>query len=734
MKSEIVLATVSMSLRVGRAVPCAPQGLEEQPSCHHGAQRTARPTWGGLFVWGVLFLCSATLTAFAGAEQTVTDLLPRLAAARVEDRYSAQIELQNLAVNAGRPGAEAERVELANILAAKATDSDVPQPARVWVARQLEYIGAAESVARLTTLLNGQDSELKECARRALEKSPAPGATESLRAALKKGGETIWTIGLIQSLGERRDIAAVELIRPYLGNKETALAASVALGKIADPKAVATLWEAYDAGASGAGDALVAAGNRLVSAGDKAAANDLFNQLYLAGTPQSGAAAQATKRPAASLQVRAAALIGCAEAGSQSAGQFVQDALQQQAPELQLAAVTAAVVAYGKASVSSALAPIVPKLPSSARVYVLRVLDAAHEKLVIASAGDPEEMVQLAALECLGQIGSAASVPVLFKAVAAGPSSNQKTAAVALARISGPGADAAIVKLSGEGDAKSRAVAINALAARNDQSAAPTLLRYAGESDPEVSAAACAALAKLGTDNQLDGLIRLVLGGKTPCAIAALQAVASRVVEKSAAAQKVIAQTKTAAPGQLAPLFEILAMLGGNEALTTVSLSAASGNEEVKDAAIRALANWPDFPATKALLVIAFDPHVKSVHCVLAVQAVARLVKSADKEPAAARVDAALAAMKIAPRDEEKKLVLSALASVPDKRAAEAIRPYLSDPKLQREAGLAALSLAEALRRSDRSAARELAQAVKDAGLSDDLNRRADAILNRNKK
>lgn len=685
-------------------------------------------------VLATLSLCAATLVAFAGAEQTVNDLLPKLAAARVEDRYRAQMELQNLALNAGRPGAEAERVELANILAAKATDSDVPQPARVWVVRQLEYIGAAESVAALTTLLNGQDSELKECARRALEKNPAPGAAESLRAALKQGGETSWTIGLIQLLGERRDTTAVELIRPHLDSKETALAASLALGKIANPKAVAALWGAYDAGASGAADSLVAAGNRLLSAGNKAAANDLFGQLYLAGTPQSGAATQATKRPAAPIQVRSAALIGCAGAGSQPAGRFIQDALQQQAPELQLAAVTASAVAYGKAGASAALAPLLPKLPPSAKVYVLRVLDAADEKQVIAAVGDPEEMVKLAALERLGQIGSAASISVLFKAVTAGPSSTQKAAAAALGRISGPGADAAIAKLAGEGDAKSRAAAINALAARNDQSAAPTLLNYAGESDPEVSAAACAALAKLGTDNELDGLIRLVLAGKTPCAAAALQAVASRVMDKSAAAQKVIAQTKTAAPQQLAPLFEILAMLGGKEALTTVSLSAASANEEVKDAAIRALANWPDFPATKALLVIAFDPHVKAVHCVLAVQAVARLVKSADKEPAAARVDAALAAMKAAPRDEEKKLLLSALASVPDKRAAEAIRPYLSDPKFQKEAGLAAMTLAEALRRSDRSVARELAQAVKDAGLSDDLNRRAGAFLNRNKK
>lgn len=527
---------------------------------------------------------------------------------------------------------------------------------------------------------------------------------------------------------------AVELIQPHLGSKGTALAASLALGKIADAKAVAALWGAYDAGALGAADGLIAAGNHLLSGGDKAAANNLFSQLYVAGKPQSGTEANTAKRPAAPIQVRSAALIGCASAAPESAKPLIQEALEQQVPELQLAAVTAATVAYGKTGVSAALALLLPKLQPSAKVFVLRVLEAEEEKQVIATAGDPEEAVQLASLERLGQIGSAASMPVLFKARMAGPSGTQKAAAAALARISGPGADAAMVKLAGGGDPKSRAAAINALAARGDQSAARKLLTCAGESDPEVSAAACAALAKLGTDKELDGLIHLVLGGKTPCATAALQAVASRVTDKSAAAQKVIMETKTAAPAQLAPLFEILAMLGGTEALTTVSMSASSGSQEVKDAAIRALADWPDFPATKALLVTAYDPHVKIVHCVLAIQGVARLVKSADKEPAAARVDAALAAMKVAPRDEDKKLLLSALASVPDKRAAEAIRPYFSDPKFQKEAGLAAMTLAESLRRSDRAAARDLAQAVKDAGISDDLNRRAEALLNRNKK
>jgi HEAT repeat protein len=679
-----------------------------------------------------LSLFALALTAFAGAEQTVNDLVPKLAADTVRDRYSAQMELQNVALSAARPGAEAERAELATILAAKAADATVPQPARVWVVRQLEYIGAAESVPALTTLLNGQDVELKECARRALEKNPAPAATEVLRAALKQGGEPAWKIGLLQSLGERRDSGSIELIKLHLSSKETTLAASSALAKIADPQVVAALWGAYDEGIAGAADALVAAGNRLESAGDKVAAKDLFNRLYLAGTTGLGASPQAAKQPIAPVQVRSAALIGLAAADPASARSFIDEALQQQEPALQFAAVTAAEAAHGKAAVTAALVPLLPKLLPGAKVFVLRALDASAEAQIIATAGDPDEVVRIAALEALSRVGSAASVAILVKAAAENASGTQKAATAALARISGPGADAAIAKSASEGDAKTRVVAINALTQRNDQSALPALLPYAGEADPTVSAAAYAALGKMGTDKELEGLIQLVLTQKTPGAVSALQAVASRATDKAAAAQKLIELTKTAEPQQLASLYEILALVGGKEALTAVSIAAGSSNEQVKDAATRALANWPDFSGATPLLVIALDVHVTLVHNVLAVQAVARLVKSSDQEPAANRLKAALAAMKAAKRDEDKKLLLSALASVPDKAAGEAIKPYLSDPKYQQEAGLAAVTLADSLRRTDRPAARDLAQAVKSASISEALTRRADAILRRN--
>ena len=667
-------------------------------------------------ILATVFGCALALTAFAGVEQTVNDLIPKLAATKVEDRYSAQMELQHLAAKAARPGAEAERAELATILAAKATDAAAPQSARVWIVRQLEYIGAAESVGALTTLLKDQNAELKECARRALEKNSAPAATDSLRAALAQGGDTSWRIGLIQSLGERGDTESVSLIAAGLSQPESAFAAASALGKIASQQAVKDLWGAFDKKMVGAADALMIAANRLAAKGESQGGTAIFTKLF--AIPGNA-------------PLRAAALVGLAKANPEGAKKLIAEALSDADRRSQGAAITAAQEVYGK-DASNVLASLLPSLNASAKVFVLRALDASAEKQVIAALGDPEEMVRIAAFERLGQVGSAACIPVLFQNATMGSSSAQKTAVAALASISDPAAGAAIVKLAGQGDPKSRVVAINALARRNDQTAGSALLNYAGESAPEVSAAACAALAKVGTDNELEGLIQLVLGGKTPGASAALQAVANRASNKSAAAQKLIALAKTAPPQQMASLFDVLALLGGNDALTVLSSSAGGSNEEVKDAAVRALANWPDFPATTPLLVIASDPNTKRVHNVLAVQAIARLVKSSDKEPAALRLKTAIAAMHTAARDEEKKLMLSALASVPDRTAGEAIKPFLSIPKYREEAGLAAVTLAEALRKTDKPAAKDLAEAVKKAAVSDEATRRANALLRKN--
>ena len=661
-------------------------------------------------------LTSAALAA--GVEDAVNDLFPKLADPKAENRSRPQIELQTLAAKAGRPGAEAERLELAQLLCAKAGDATVPQPARVWIVRQLEHLGAAESVPTLTKLLLEPDAELREVARRALEKNSAPMASVSLQAALRKGGDSRWVIGLISALGQRHDAASAPLIILALGNQETSLAAVNALGKIASEAAVAGLWIALEKGTPGAADGLNLAANRLAQAGavDKAAA--IYGRLYTTAKPS---------------QVRGAALIGLAKISSKLAHSpinltaSIQEAATGKDARLQSAAVSAAVVS-GK---TGTLTLMFGNLPPLAKALTVRALDASGEAAALPLAADENESVRLAVLETLGRIGSGQAVPVLLKAAAGDAAPERSVASVSLARVNGAGAGDAIAQASAQGDSKTRVAAINALAARSAVAALPALMAYAADKDPAVAKAASAAIGKIGSDDQIEGLAKLVLTGKAPGADTALQAIASRSKDKSAAAGKVVEMAQKATGQELVSILDVLSLLGGEQALGTVVKYTVNPDADVKDGAIRALCNWPDFAGCKPLLELATASGTQQKHQILAMQAAARLIRSAETETVSSRVEAGQQLFKAAQRDQEKKLAVGALGSIKDRQAGEVLLPLLADASVKTDAAQAVLSLGDALRRNDRRTATKLAEAVKAANISESLNQKADELLAR---
>jgi len=271
--------------------------------------------------------------------------------------------------------------------------------------------------------------------------------------------------------------------------------------------------------------------------------------------------------------------------------------------------------------------------------------------------------------------------------------------------------------------------AINAMAARRQTAALSDLLTYSGDSDSTVRRAAYAALRGFGGDAEIPALAEQVLAGKTEAA-GALEAAAQRATDKPAAVKKLLAMAG-GDEQKVAALVETLSALGGDEALAALNRLVSSSSPDTQNAAVRALGTWADFSASKPLLAIAGNKEAQLNQHVLAVQGLAALVRSAEAAPAASRVELALAAYNAARRLEEKKLILSALGAVPDRRAAEALKPFLKDPQFKTEACAAALSLGEALARSDRRTARELATEVKTATDDASLVRRADRILSR---
>ena len=173
----------------------------------------------------------------------------------------------------------------------------------------------------------------------------------------------------------------------------------------------------------------------------------------------------------------------------------------------------------------------------------------------------------------------------------------------------------------------------------------------------------------------------------------------------------------------------MLGAIGNDEAMTLIQQATASSNEELRDAAVRGLCRWQDFGATKKLLDLAGNPATSTTHHVLALQGVARLVESCDKEAAAARVDAALSAVRIARRPDEQRGALRALASVKDNKAVSAFKKLLADEKLRKDAADAALRLADGLKKPNKKAAKDLAQTVKDANISPALTKKAEGVL-----
>lgn len=656
-------------------------------------------------------ICGCAQLAFAGYDDDIDELIPKLASTTVSERYDAWMKLQEMAANASQPGADTNREALATALAEKATDEGIAQPARMWIIRQLEYIGGEESVNALAELLNSSDAELQECARRALEKNRASRATTSLRAALKGGGSPSWEIGLMNSLGLRHDAKSVDPIAKRLSKPETAEAAARALGYISTPEAIELLWK--NLSIKGAADSLVVAANERVKAKDDAAAKAIYEKLYARGNPATA---------------RAAALTGLAKLDYAGASEKIAESLGGAEVRLRHAAL-AAITAAGPAG-SGTLESLWPNANTETKTRALAALNNLPEKLALDACGAEDAGLRLAAIEALGRVGGAASVPVLLK-LGAGGGKEKSTATAALARLTNPAATQKLEASAADGEIPARVLAISTLAARQHPPLVAQLLSYAQEPNPTIQEAAFAGFLRVGGDDILPAVGKLALANPSPERFAALEAVAGRVKNRTAGAQAVLESYHQAKGQEAAKFLPTLSLLGGQEGLKAVSDLLDSSDAALKDAALRALANWPDFPAATGLLAAARDTQAPATQYAIAIQGIIHLARTCESEPASQRAGLIESALQIARNAGDKKSLLATLPELPDPKSVAVIKSLLTDAEVKNEAALSGASLAEHLRRSNLALAKELAQALVAADVSEDATKRAKKILER---
>jgi HEAT repeat protein len=183
-------------------------------------------------------------------------------------------------------GDSARRGELEKRLAAL-LKSDVSLDAKQYVCRKLMVIGTSDSVPALAALLS--DKQLSHMARFALERIPGPEAAAALRDALPKlSGEL--KIGVIGSLGSRRDEASVPALVEMIGEGDAgvARAAAYALGAIRSPQAAQALSQAKAGSdvAPAVTDASLACAEALLADGKNNDALAIYKRLAAGNPPK----------------------------------------------------------------------------------------------------------------------------------------------------------------------------------------------------------------------------------------------------------------------------------------------------------------------------------------------------------------------------------------------------------------------------------------------------------------
>jgi HEAT repeat protein len=167
--------------------------------------------------------------------------------------------------------------------------TDAPPPAKDYACRKLSLIGSSDAVPVLAGLL--LDKDLGNAARSALELIPGPEAARTLRESLVQL-DGVAKVGVINSLGARRDIESLPVLMNLLRDDDPMLAtaAAWALGNLGTPSAAKSLQHAPSELPASArlaiADARLSCAERLLNNGQKAEAVALYRSLAEAGQPK----------------------------------------------------------------------------------------------------------------------------------------------------------------------------------------------------------------------------------------------------------------------------------------------------------------------------------------------------------------------------------------------------------------------------------------------------------------
>jgi HEAT repeat protein len=574
----------------------------------------------------------------------------------------------------------AQEAELLGVLRSEATLQE-----KSAACRQLARMATKEAVPTLAALLG--DEKLSHMARYALEGIPDPSVDDALREALGKvQGRP--RLGVIGSLGVRRDTKAVDALAGLLKEPETAAAAARALGNIGTPAAAKALEDALPGASDGRQlavcEGVLRCAEALAADGQKAPSQAIYDRLRgLADAPH---------------QVRAAALRGAILSRGKDGVPLLVEAIHGSDYSLAAAAVRSAMELPGP-EVADALLAELPKAPAERQGLLILALADRHEPrvlpAVLQAVQGSDGQLRILAFRALKRVGDASCVPALVDAAAEGGDQVSQAAMESLESLQDKSVDDQLTARLSEARGKMRMVLIELAGRRRTAAAAPALWLAADDADAAVR---IAALASLGTVIETADLPKLITrmaatkdDGEAGALDKALRDVCLRSEDREAVAAQLAAALATADGPVKVRILETLHAVSGATALKAIAAAAGSGDEKLRDAAFRVLGEWKSVDAAPVLLEVhntVSDERLK----VRAIRAYIRIARQFDM-PADRRAAMCRTALAAADRDEDKRLVLEVLLRYPGEEMQAIALEAAKVPALKEEASLVVMGM-----------------------------------------
>ncbi len=607
--------------------------------------------------------------------------------------------------------------------------SDASHKEKADACRLLALVGTKDAIAPLAALLG--DEKLSHMARYGLEPIPDLAVDEALRDALGKlKGRPL--VGVIGSIGVRRDAEAVQPLLQMLMQNEVgpeAMGAAVrALGQIGTMAAAEVLKASLDhappEGLLDVCEGLFRCAEALVAQGRPEQAIEIYDQMRDLDAPH---------------QVRGGALRGAILTRGKDGAVLLREHLRSKDYIMFSAAVQTAQELPG-AEVTQALTAELNRLPADNQILVIQTLgkraDASASPALFALAGNSEKSVRIAAIKSLAEIGHSSAVPVLAELLNDTDGEISQAAQESLAALPGRQADVAVMRMLDSSQTSRRLTALELIGRRRMTTSIPALLKAAVDADPKVRPAALRKVGELGSGAELPELLNLLMNMRASQDLEAAERALSAVCVKADNSQsytgKLTSLLVQARPEQKSALLRVLGVIGGTNALKAVRSAANDPNAQVRAAAIRVLCTWKTADAAPDLLALAKGSQ-NSSRKTAALRGYISMVRD-ENLPTEEKLAMCREAAVLIQRNEEKKLLLGVLGTVPAAEALSMAMTHLDDPATRNEASFAAIAIGEKIVEQKPGDVADAMQKVMRATKNRNVTRRARAVLNKAKK